>query len=221
MSKQESIKNILCFGDSLTWGWVPREDGGPTTRYDYQDRWTGVMARTLGDGFRVIEEGLSARTTSADDPNDPRLNGSLHLPVILASHLPLDLVILMLGTNDTRPVYQRTVSDISYGMMKLVLQVLTEAGGVGTAYPPPKCLLVAPPPMGSMSHPYLQSMYGGGISKSQQLGKEYAALADYLKVDFFDAGECISTCGSDGIHFSLENNADLGTSLAKKVIGIL
>lgn len=95
-------RSILCFGDSLTWGWIPVEESSPTLRYPYHQRWTGAMAGELGDGYHIVEEGLSARTTSCDDPNDPRLNGSTYLPTALASHLPLDLVILMLGTNDTK-----------------------------------------------------------------------------------------------------------------------
>ena len=85
---------ILCFGDSLTWGWIATPEGAPTTRYPYSERWTGVMAAALGSGYEIIEEGLNARTTSIDDPVDPRLNGAAYLPTALASHLPLDLVIL-------------------------------------------------------------------------------------------------------------------------------
>lgn len=65
-------KNIMCFGDSLTWGWVPVAEGAPSWRYPRDVRWTGVLADRLGDGYHVVEEGLSARTTTADDPADPR-----------------------------------------------------------------------------------------------------------------------------------------------------
>ena len=71
-----SDQRILCFGDSLTWGWVPVADGMPTERFPREVRWTGVLAEQLGDGHLVIEEGLSARTTNLDDPVDPRLNGA-------------------------------------------------------------------------------------------------------------------------------------------------
>lgn len=217
MSKK---KSIMCFGDSLTWGWIPVEDGAPTYRYPFEVRWTGAMAAALGEGYTVIEEGLSARTTSADDPNDPRLNGSQYLPTALASHLPLDLVIIMLGTNDTKPFYNRTPYDIAYGMAKLVGQVLTSAGGVGTPYPAPKCLVVAPPPLTAMPHPFFQGMFGGGREKTAELGRQYRDMADFMKVAFLDAGAVITTDGCDGIHFTPQNNADLGRAIAAKVLEI-
>lgn len=216
----QNQKSILCFGDSLTWGWIPVEEGSPTRRYPYEQRWTGVMAAELGGSYQVIEEGLSARTTSADDPNDARLNGSAYLPAALASHLPLDLVILMLGTNDTKPYFNRGPYDIAFGMSKLVGQVLTVSGGVGTPYPAPKCLVVAPPPLAPIPHPFFQGMFGGGHEKTNQLAEQYRSMADFMKVDFLNAADFITTDGCDGIHFTVENNATLGKAIAAKVKGI-
>ena len=210
-------RRILCFGDSLTWGWVSTTDGAPTERFSRSERWTGVLADELGAGYTVIEEGLSARTTNVDDPADPRLNGAAYLPACLASHLPLDLVIIMLGTNDTKAYFNRTPLDIGVGMSLLVGQVLTSAGGVGTTYPAPKVLVVAPPPLGDLPHPWFKLIFEGAREKTAQLAHVYEALASFAKVDFFDAGSVISTDGSDGIHFSAENNRDLGRALADKV----
>tara|TARA_R110002094_G_scaffold195137_3_gene168263 strand:- start:2055 stop:2717 length:663 start_codon:yes stop_codon:yes gene_type:complete len=214
-------KSVMCFGDSLTWGWIPVVEGAPTYRYPFEERWTGVMAAELGDGYQIIEEGLSARTTSVDDPNDPRLNGSAYLPSALASHLPLDLVIVMLGTNDTKSFFGRTPYEIANGMAKLVGQIAGCAGGVGTPYPAPKTLVVAPPPLTEMSHPFFQGMFGGGHEKSAELSEQYRAMADFMKVEFFNAGDVVSTDGCDGIHFTVKNNRALGFALSKKVTEIL
>ncbi|MCC8944006.1 lysophospholipase L1-like esterase [Bradyrhizobium sp. USDA 4518] len=213
-------KRILCFGDSLTWGWVAVPEGSPTTRFPYAERWTGAMAAKLGPDYEIIEEGLSARTTSLDDPADPRLNGSAYLPSAIASHLPLDLVILMLGTNDTKSYFRRTPYEIAVGMSKLAGQVLTSAGGVGTVYPAPKVLIVSPPPLADLPDPWFQGMFEGGREKTVELAKQYRSLAAFLKVDFLDAGSVISTDGVDGIHFTAKNNADLGMALAEKVADI-
>jgi lysophospholipase L1-like esterase len=165
----------------------------------------------------VIEEGLSARTTMLSDPTDPRLDGSAYLPSALASHLPLDLVILMLGTNDTKAYFHRTPFEIAAGMSKLVGQVLSSAGGVGTTYPAPEVLIIAPPPLTPMPHAYFQSLFGGAHEKSAEFGKLYGDLADFMKVHFLNAGDHISTDGIDGIHFTPENNNVLGHAVARKV----
>ena len=106
----------------------------------------GRSPRNSATGFEIIEEGLSGRTTDLDDPTDPRLNGSAYLPSALATHLPLDLVILQLGTNDTKTYFHRSAYDIAVGMSKLLVQVGTSAGGVGTAYPAPRAADVRPLP---------------------------------------------------------------------------
>ncbi len=214
-------KSILCYGDSLTWGWIPVIEGAPTLRYPFNKRWTGAMAAHLGDGYRIIEEGLSARTTCLDDPNDPRLNGSAYLPSSLASHLPLDLVIVMLGTNDTKSYFRRTPYEIATGMARLVGQIYASAGGVGAAYPAPKILVVAPPPLAPMPHPFFDGMFEGGHEKTAALAGQYRTMADFMKVSFFDAGSVVSTDGCDGIHFTVENNLTLGKALAAKVAEVL
>lgn len=213
-------KRIMCFGDSLTWGWIPIADGAPTLRYPFEQRWTGVMASELGSGFEIVEEGLSARTTSLDDPVDPRLNGSAYLPSALASHLPLDLVIVMLGTNDTKSFFRRTPYEIANGMAKLLGQIATSAGGVGTPYPAPRALVIAPPPLTPMPHAWFQGMFEGGHEKTRELAKHYQALASFTGVSFLDAGDHITTDGVDGIHFTPQNNVDLGRAVAKKVRAI-
>lgn len=216
-----TVKTVLCFGDSLTWGWVPADETAPTTRFPREVRWTGVLAAALGADHAVIEEGLSARTTNVDDPTDPRLNGAAHLPIALASHLPLDLVILLLGTNDTKAYFHRTPFDVATGMSVLAAQVLGSAGGVGTVYPAPKVLVVAPPPLGPMPDPWFQMTFAGGQEKSERLAEAYRALCDYMKIPFFDAGSVISTGGSDGVHFTEQNNRELGAALADEVRRIL
>ena len=216
-----TVKTVMCFGDSLTWGWVPADETAPTTRFPRDVRWTGVLAATLGEDYAVVEEGLSARTTNVDDPTDPRLNGAAHLPIALASHLPLDLVILLLGTNDTKAYFHRTPFDIATGMSVLAAQVLGSAGGVGTVYPAPQVLVVAPPPLGSMPDPWFQMTFDGGQEKSARLADAYRALCAFMKIPFFDAGSVISTGGSDGVHFTEADNRDLGAALADEVRRIL
>ena len=208
-------KRIMCFGDSLTWGWNPTSAGVPVERYQKEKRWTGALATELGHNFEVIEEGLSGRTTNLDDPLDPRLNGAAYLPSALASHLPLDLVVLMLGTNDTKVYFNRTPFEIAAGMSTLIGQVAYSMGGVGTAYPAPKVLLVAPPPLAkTMPSHWFAELFSGGYEKTSMVAAQYRKLAAFLQIPFFNAGDVITTEGVDGIHLSEQNNCMLGMELA-------
>lgn len=207
---------IMCFGDSLTWGWVPVAGAAPSYRYTPEQRWTGVLANELGGDFEIVEEGLSARAAGGD-PTDPRLDAARYLPAALASHFPLDLVILMLGTNDTKDYLHRGPRDIGVAVSVLAGQVLTSAGGVGTTYPAPQLLLVSPPPVADLADPWFTEIFAGAHEKSLELPRIYRALAAFTGSHFFDAGSVISTDGVDGVHFTADNNRDLGVALATEV----
>lgn len=92
-------KKILCYGDSNTWGLVAGSINWETyymERYSFPIRWTGRLQQLLGKSYRVIEEGLNGRTTNADHNELPGRNGKTYLEPCLASHRPLDLVVLFL-----------------------------------------------------------------------------------------------------------------------------
>jgi lysophospholipase L1-like esterase len=99
--------------------------------------------------------------------------------------------------------------------------VLTAAGGVGTVYPAPRTLVVSPPPLATIPHPWFDLIFAGGQQKTDALASAYSALASHMKVDFFDAGSVISTDGVDGIHFTEQNNRDLGLALTELVRTLL
>ena len=104
------MKSILCYGDSNTWGCKPIVLPGVVERFDRDVRWTGILRQQLGDDYLVIEEGLNARTTVHDDPIDgAHKNGKPYLLPCLETHLPLDLVIIMLGTNDLKSRFSLSV----------------------------------------------------------------------------------------------------------------
>ncbi|MBQ4416282.1 MAG: acylhydrolase, partial [Butyrivibrio sp.] len=110
-------RRILCFGDSLTWGYDPVKQN----RIDEDSRWTGVLQNLLGDGYRVIEEGQNGRTIATDDPAEGEKNGLRYVIPCIESHKPLDLMIVMLGTNDLKKKFSYTVMDIA-GEMQIFLE---------------------------------------------------------------------------------------------------
>ncbi len=218
-------KRILVFGDSNSWGFVPCAASELTTRYDSSARWPGVVAARLGSTVEVVEEALSGRTTDLDDfqidlPSahlrGATFNGAKLLPAILASHLPLDLVIIMLGTNDLKTRFNRSAHKVALAALGLVRLIEECEGGVATIYRAPKVLLIAPPPLGTGFHD--PEEWAGSHQKSLELGSVFRDAAAVANLPFLDAGKVIATDGIDGVHFSAESHLKLGEAVAKKVL---
>ena len=110
---------ILCFGDSNTFGYIPGRGG----RYDRHTRWPGRLQELLGSAYQVIEEGLCGRTTIFDDPLREGRCGIRMLPVVLETHNPIDIIVVMLGTNDCKSIYGATADFIGKGISKLIRQI--------------------------------------------------------------------------------------------------
>ncbi|MDK2897037.1 MAG: hypothetical protein PWP04_1157 [Candidatus Atribacteria bacterium] len=206
-------KRILCFGDSLTWGYNPR--GGE--RFSWKERWTGVLERELGAGFRIIEEGLNGRTTVWDDPIEGDKSGKKHLTPLLESHRPLDLVVIMLGTNDLKDRFALSPFDIALGAGYLVEMVQKSKAGPGGGEP--SVLLIAPPALSKLSAE--MTSFQGGVKKSKELGKYYRIVAAMKKCHFLDAGEIVQTSEIDGVHWEEEENLKFARALAQKVREVL
>lgn len=205
---------ILCYGDSNTHGTAPMPDLDAAHRYGPRERWPGVMAAELGDGWTVIEEGHPGRTTIHDDPLEGAWkNGMRLLPAILESHRPVDLVILKLGTNDLKARFSVTANDIARSVEKLGLAVKAScAGPDGGA---PALLVVAPPPI--MEAGCLAGMFEGGRAKSLGFPTEYAAIARRLGAAFLDAGTLVAVDPTDGIHYGKAAHLTLGKAMAALV----
>lgn len=213
------------YGDSNTWGWTPVLTG-TSTRYPADVRWTGVLRAALGPNYEVIDGGLSARTTDIPDPTLPQisgagLDGAAYLPAALATHLPLDLVVIMLGTNDTKTMFGRSPLRIALGMGKLIDIVAESKGGVGTGYPAPKVLVVCPPPLGTVAPEARAQRRVGGAEKSKALPVYYEAIAKAGGAGFLDVGTLTATDGVDGVHLTPAAHKAIGTGVAKKVKEIL
>ena len=112
-------KRILCIGDSNTWGYIP----GSGERYEKNVRWTGKLAQTLGENYEVIEEGMNGRTTAFTDKIEPGTAALDYLYPCLISQFPLDYIIVMLGTNDTKTRYGVNTVEIGYGLDEVLLKI--------------------------------------------------------------------------------------------------
>ena len=204
--------NILCYGDSNTWGRKPLED----TRFPLDVRWPGVLRQQLGSGYWVIEEGLNGRTTVWDDPVAEGRSGKVYLVPCLTSHKPLDLVTLMLGSNDLKPKFSLSAYEIARGAATL-LEIIQKSGA-GPDGQPPQTLLISPPhvlPMEGESE--WRDQFKGAAQKSKQLARYYANVALQFGVHFMDAAKVMVSSQRDGIHFEAEDHAKLGIAVAERV----
>lgn len=203
------MKNILCFGDSNTWGYIPFSG----SRFNLSERWPGIMREKLGKNYWIIEDGLCGRTTVWDDPLNEGRNGRNYLLPCLEVHKPLDLVILMLGTNDLKSKFGLPMCDIVEGISLLTKLILSsETGRQGKA---PKVLLIAPPKITSLKE--FPDLFLGAEEKSILFSQCYKEVAQQLQCAFFDSGSVINSMLSDGIHFGSNEHRIFGEALAIKV----
>lgn len=206
-------KTVLLFGDSNTHGTMPMPDLDFSGRFGREERWAGRLAKLL-PGWEVIAEGHPGRTTVHDDPVEgAHRNGLTVLPALLESHRPLDLVLVMLGTNDLKERFSVNACDIALSLERLVRVIRgSEAGPDGAA---PEVLLVAPPPIVEVG--CLADMFAGGAVKSQRLAAEIRSAARRLGVPFLDAGEVVAVSPVDGIHYDAEANPALAEAFAAAI----
>lgn len=214
------MKTILAYGDSLTFGANPLP-GGP--RHAYEERWPTTLERGLGGKARVIAEGLGGRTTVSDDwyANADR-NGARILPTLLESHSPIDLVIIMLGTNDLKPAICGSALEASFGMRRLVQIIRGHYAGKGETAP--EIILVAPPHLCDSDNADMIGHFGGiehGLSQSRQFATHYARRAEEWNTGFFDASTVANADPLDGVHLDAANTRAIGEGLVPLVSKIL
>lgn len=212
-------KHIVCFGDSNTHGYCadPSDtvDGG--IRFTEDERWTRLLQKQLGDDYLVIEEGLSGRTTCFDDPIHEGLNGLNYIYPCLKSHETVDLLIIMLGTNDCKDRFYASAACIGIGMARLVKKAMaTECWG-GKA---PNILVVAPPPIeeGMLTSAVAATMGEQCVTKARELAHYYKEQCDLIGCHFADAGAMGCEFNkTDYMHLTQKGHATLAENLSRLV----
>lgn len=206
------MKTILCFGDSNTYGYVPRTG----ERFERQIRWTNRLNSLLGSDYDVISEGMNGRTTAFSSGIDSYCCGLDYIVPCLISHSPMDLLIIMLGTNDTKDRFNVNAQEIGIGLEKLLQAAISYFHFSARQS---QILLVAPVPLGDIS----ESCYFSKSSreKSLLLKNVYSELAERYGCHFFDAGSVVHSLGCDGIHFTPDAHRELADGLFPVVKEIL
>lgn len=209
------MKRIVCFGDSNTWGYDAETDG----RFSEGVRWTSRLAEKLPQ-YRIVEEGLSGRTSVCDDPLFEGLNGLTYITPCLMSQSPIELVIIMLGTNDTKERFHLTAYNITQGIVRLA----QKANALNVfENQQPNVLVIAPPPIGAA---YRQTSIGDAMGdgcdrKSEQLADHLRQLLADTPISFLDSQQYVSMNEIDYMHLNEEGHELLAQLVFNKIMPIL
>ena len=207
------MKTILCYGDSNTYGYDPSTG----FRYPADVRWTGVLKGLLGPDYVLIEEGCNGRTTVFDDPLEGWKNGLDYLKPCLNSHKPVDIVVMMLGSNDLKDCFGASAAEIADGAGVLV-QTIQEFTQIKQGYVP-VIVLVSPPHIGPgiESSPFSYAFDDTAIERSRRFAEEYKRVADKYGCVFFDAAPVAPPSRLDSLHLMPEAHKSLGEALARVI----
>ena len=205
---------LLTFGDSNTHGTPPIVERGVYQRFDASIRWPQVCHRALGTGWELAEEGLPGRTAQFPDlVMGAHMNGQDGLKIALQSHGPLDVLTIMLGTNDVKARFSATPEMVTAGIAGLVdLALSLEMQGRHGGF---KVLLICPPPVVETGP--IAGEFFGAAARSAGLAARYQALARARGIGFLDAGSVIAVSAQDGIHFDPAAHQALGRAVAQAV----
>ncbi len=216
-------KEILCYGDSNTWGTIPRwkDSTTPSSRYDENTRWTRVAAAHLGEEYHVIEEGLGGRTTIYDNPKASWKNGKRLLLPCLMTHRQLDLVVLMLGTNDLHQPFKMEEEHLGDGIRELI-EIIQGTPKCGVGFVAPKILVMAPTEVrpsdpNGRTNIYRQFYGDWGRHLSLMFPEVYGKIAQEYGCYFLNAALYAEPGPGDGVHFTPESHVRLGAAVAEKI----
>ena len=212
-------KRILLFGDSNTWGFTPATE----VRYPEDVRWSGLVKKALGPDYEIIEEGLNGRTTVFEDPVRLYMNGYDYIGPCLLSHFPLDLVMIMLGTNDLKQRFGLNGWAIAEGVNRII-DIVKQVSATTKDSGNPKILVAAPILIGAKMDlsPYAAEFEGIRTHEmSKQLGPEMKRVAEAAGCEFIDASQFAQPSDKDSIHMEPEGHAALAKAMEAKFRAIL
>ena len=206
------MKRILCYGDSNTWGY----DARTCMRLLEHERWDSILQDKLGSDYRVYEEGYNGRTTVYDDPLDYGRNGIEFIEVAMKTHDPIDVLVIMLGTNDLKDMFGVSALLMADGMRRFVTKCQDLISH--SLVPECKILLINPAhPTAAADGTYWYGMSENSVPKAAEFGIRLKALAEELGCDFLDADSLVKVSPVDGLHLPPESHKVLADAVYNKI----
>lgn len=202
------MRQILCFGDSNTYGLIP----GTEDRYPWGVRWTSRLEEMVKPSqYRIVEEGLCGRTTDFNDLRRAGRKATDSFSMILESHQPLDTVILMLGTNDCKKVYDASEYQIGKGLEKLLIKIRNHLDKT-------KVLIVSPIELGSEVEEKDPEFDRKSVKTSRRLKHVYRKMAEKYGFEFLAASDYAKASGKDQQHLDENGHRILASAIYKKIL---
>ncbi|MBQ1383668.1 MAG: hypothetical protein IIY73_07170 [Solobacterium sp.] len=218
------MKTIVCFGDSNTWGYMPKKEEPFVTaanRFPWNVRWPGVLQEKLGPAYRIVEEGLNGRTTAFECPMEENRSGLQEIGICLEIQTPVDLVIIMLGTNDTKFTINLPPYVIAHGIDRLIRKI--KGAGFGPDGADPEILIAAPPHLGeTIEETWSCTEFDRtSVAKDRELADYYKEAAARAGVHFVDTGALITADPADCVHMNEEGHARMADLVYGEIKSIL
>lgn len=213
------MKRVLCYGDSNTYGYDPNTQG----RYPKDVRWPGVLAGLLGEEYEVIEEGLNNRTTALEPEGEPWRSGAYYLEPCLRSHIPVDLFVLMLGSNDMKTVFCQTAESVGTHVRQLIREIRRVSAEKNPWGQSCEILLISPIFVSERIIEVDDSNEFGGmaaVNLSRQLPSVYERIAGEEGCIYLNGASCADPSREDGLHLDEDGHRKLAEALAQVIKNI-
>ncbi len=208
---RDSAQTILCYGDSNTWGAIP----GVFSRHPRNVRWPVVLQSLLGDHYEVLSEGLPGRTFAAADPASPHKVGVTHLKAILQSAHPISYLIIMLGTNDQKDLYNLEPQEIA-SHLEATITLARETFSAFETYP--TIVVVCPPPIIKPASGLIDPKFSRCLGRFEALPLLFKTVCEKSKCTFINAGDLISSSEADGYHLDDDAHKTLAEAVCKLIL---
>lgn len=204
------MKKIICFGDSNTFGFNPR-DG---SRYDSNARWTGILANALGDEFKIAEEGCNNRTGFFLNPDGALQSGQKYLPQCLEKHQKFDIFIFALGTNDLQTVFKIDENIVKDGLKNIVNLIRKFSQNAR--------IIIIPPVI--LKENILKGYFGcqfdeDSVKASVWIQNIYEIVAKMENCEFLDLNKYVIPSDIDGLHFDEESHKIIAKQITNQILG--
>jgi len=217
------MKTILCYGDSNTWGFLPNEEepDPATTRYPWHIRWPGVLQSLMGEEYRVVENAINGRTTFFEAPVSGFRHGAAAIDYVMLANMPVDLITIMLGSNDVKEHFHASPYLIGKGLEAIIDKI--RLGGYGPYGQSPEILIIAPASLpDSIVHTWLKREFDEtSVEKSAKLAGIYEEIAQIKDCHFLNASDFVEVSDKDALHLDETAHAKLAAAVSQKIKNLL